>query len=300
MAKSFFAQILDMAGISLPDPNTQHHDPSKYRQTAAAAENTPARSSSGLTRVEQYLQKKNPPAKMTKVEQYLAKKQAAMAEAVTAEEPTPELDDSQLTGVERYLARKQAAGKTTKPQEKTTPAPSKPMTRVEKYLAQKKTAPAKPKAAASVKKAVKTPTTGVDKYLSRKKSAPAPVPAAKKEMMETAPPEEKQIVEVTESKKPATGKAVKKTEKTAPKTTQQEPVAEKTAAAMAGKPRSVIDHAEDADQCQAATQKGSRCRRKSNLEVLTKTIHKQKYRFAVCHQHNNSDFVPFEEFAPQS
>ncbi len=296
MAKSFFAQILDLAGISLPDPNTQYDDPTKYRQTTATGSST--QPSSNLTRVEQYLQKKNPQPKMTRVEQYLAKKQAARETAAIDETAvtTVEPDDSQLTGVARYLARKQAAQKTAEPQEKT--APSKPLTRVEKYLAQKKTAPKKSQPAPAVKKTeASNKTTAVDKYLSRKKSAPAPVPAAKKEMVETARPEDKQIIEVAETKAPVTESKTKTAEK---KPVEKAKAPVKKAGAPASKKPAIIDYAENADQCQAATQKGTRCRRKSNLEVLTKTINKQKYRFAVCHQHNNSDFTPFEEFAPQS
>jgi len=209
MAKSFFTQILDLAGISLPDPNTQHDDPSKYRLSATESQ---AQSASGLTRVEQYLQKKNPPSKkMTRVEQYLAKKQAAMESEKKAQTPetTVVSDDSQLTGVARYLARKQASQQTVTTQKE--PAPSKPKTRVEKYLAQKQSQPKQTskknstdKPAASVKKTepgASAPATGVDKYLSRKKSVPVPAPS--KEIVETAKPEEKPPVEVTKAKKPA-------------------------------------------------------------------------------------------------
>ncbi len=277
MAKNFFSKLLDLAGLNLPDPNSQHHDPTKYRQPSE----TEASTAQGMTRVERYLQKKNPQPELTRVEQYLAKKQQAAAKhkASEASEATlnEEQTDTPLTGVARYLARKQAASKTrTKP----TAAPQKPMTRVEKYLAQKQHAKASSqkktvKAATPEPKQDSAPVTRVDKYLSRKKPAPAP----------TSQPEEKQITPVT-----------KAPEKSVPET-KTEAAAKPTKTAVTEKKKSsVIDHSEHADQCQAATQKGTRCRRKSNLEILIKTIDKQKHRFAVCHQHHNAEFVPFADF----
>ena len=58
----------------------------------------------------------------------------------------------------------------------------------------------------------------------------------------------------------------------------------------------LIDLADNATQCQAATLKGTQCRRKTNLEAIEKTVNKQKYKFSVCSQHNNNDFMPFSEF----
>ncbi len=275
MTKSFFSKLLDLTGLNLPDPNSQHNDPNKYRQPPK----TDVNAEPGMTRVERYLQKKNPQPEPTRVEQYLAKKQQATAQNKAATE-TPETKineaktDTTLTGVARYLAKKQAASKTP---QKPAAAPQKPMTRVEKYLAQKQQAETSPqkktvKAATPEPKQNSTPVTGVDQYLSRKK--PAPVATAK--------PEEKQIT--PETKAPEKPKPELKTE-AAEKPTKP--------AATEKKQPSVIDHSENAVQCQAATQKGTRCRRKSNLEVLTKTINKQKHRFAVCHQHHNAEFVPF-------
>ncbi|WP_198246516.1 hypothetical protein [methane-oxidizing endosymbiont of Gigantopelta aegis] len=279
MAKNFFSKLIDLAGLNLPDPNSQHDDPNKYHQPPKTDTNT----GQGLTRVERYLQKKNPQPEPTRVEQYLAKKQQATAQNKTATETSEiEINDAQtdttLTGVARYLAKKQAASKTRL---KPTSAPQKPMTRVEKYLAQKQQAKASPqkktvKAATLEPKQDSAPVTRVDKYLSRKKPASA---------APTSKPEEKQITPVTE----AAEKTITETKTEAAEKPTKTATTEK-------KQSSVIDHSENADQCQAATQKGTRCRRKSNLEVLIKTINKQKHRFAVCHQHHNAEFVPFAEF----
>ncbi len=279
MAKGFFDQILSLTGLKLPDPNKDHDNPSLYRQepqTNKAEAGQPSR-------VEQYLQKKSGAGK-TGVEKYLEKKSKHQK---TSAQPLD--NEENLTGVARYLAKKQQSSTTGK---KTQETAEKNMTRVEKYLAQQK----KKQSTATRKTEVKkepTPekteaATGVNKYLNRKKTTP-PVVAPSKDLTPVPQAEDKQLIPAkTETKKEE--KAEKPESKETKTTTAPKPAAEKASSGS-----SLIDLAKDADQCQAATLKGSRCRRKSNLETITKTINKQKYRFAVCSQHHNSDFVPFEE-----
>nr|WP_305907492.1 hypothetical protein [Methylomarinum sp. Ch1-1]MDP4520252.1 hypothetical protein [Methylomarinum sp. Ch1-1] len=57
----------------------------------------------------------------------------------------------------------------------------------------------------------------------------------------------------------------------------------------------VIDLAKDAEQCQSATAKGSRCSRTRNLEVIDAVIEGRQYRFRTCKQHHTEDFKPFPE-----
>ncbi len=281
MAKGFFNQILSLAGLKLPDPNKDHDNPSIYRQEPQTSHAEPGQPS----RVEQYLQKKTG-ASQTGVEKYLAKKSKQQKTTTQHQD-----NEENLTGVARYLAKKQQSTASTNAQEST----DNNMTRVEKYLAQQQkkqsTAPHKTEVKtepAPAKPEKKEAVTGVDKYLNRKKTT-APVVTPSKDLTPVTQEEDKQLIpaKTKTRKEEKKGKPEPKETKT---TTAPKPAAEKASSGS-----SLIDLAKDADQCQAATLKGTRCRRKSNLETITKTINKQKYRFAVCSQHHNSDFVPFEE-----
>ena len=104
MAKSFLDQLLDFAGLKLPD-SKGHYAPSAYRDEPSKAE-----TSSGLSRVEKYLQNKNAgteraTTELTGVAKYLAEKEQeekekAEAEAALAKRRTA----TEMTGVARYLA----------------------------------------------------------------------------------------------------------------------------------------------------------------------------------------------------
>lgn len=65
------------------------------------------------------------------------------------------------------------------------------------------------------------------------------------------------------------------------------------------KPTSILNVSENATQCQASTAKGSQCNRSANLTHINRTINKQKYRFAVCNQHNNQSFKPYQSLIKQ-
>lgn len=258
MAKNIFENLLKLTGFNPPNKDG-YYDPSVYRQETKPVKAAPP-AASGTPQ-------------LSRVEQYLAKKQGI-------EQPTS--NSEQLTGVARYLAQKE---QTSQAQTESKQAELAAMTGVERYLAQKQGGAQKPasKPASNTKK-----LTGVDKYLAdKKKVSPAvakptpPKPAAKTAPAKASP----------ESKKA----------KAQPKAAVAEPVVEEPAkekakpAAKKAVKESTIDLAATADQCQAATQKGSRCRRKSNLEAIKQSINSQPYRFAVCSQHNNDDFVPFAE-----
>ncbi len=89
----------------------------------------------------------------------------------------------------------------------------------------------------------------------------------------------------------ATGaKTVKQTvaEKTPAKKTKKQP----RAAVSSGK----INIKDDSGQCQAATAKGTRCKRTSNLENASVSNKGKTYELAVCKQHNNDALQIFSEF----
>ena len=65
------------------------------------------------------------------------------------------------------------------------------------------------------------------------------------------------------------------------------------------KPAGIQNYFENATQCQAGTAKGSQCNRTANLTQINRTINKQKYRFAVCNQHNNPSFKPYQPLIKQ-
>ncbi len=278
MAKNILDQILSLTGIKSPDANG-HYDPSVYRN-----EPSPEKKTSELTGVEKHLQKKNAATagsttEATGVAKYLAQKQQQ-------NQKKSESESSDLTGVAKYLAQKQQKEQEKAEAEATALAN---MTGVARYLAKletdNKTTPSK---TAAVKKENTATLTGVDKYLAKQKTTP-PVIQQPKVLEETPekpmPTPEAKVLE----KQPV---VEKKKETQEEKTIEPEP-ADTTIAKATNK---LINVAANASQCQAATLKGTRCRRKTNLDVIEKTINKQKYKFAACSQHVNSDFIPFSEF----
>ncbi|KAF3982446.1 MAG: hypothetical protein HFP78_01735 [Methylococcales symbiont of Hymedesmia sp. n. MRB-2018] len=65
----------------------------------------------------------------------------------------------------------------------------------------------------------------------------------------------------------------------------------RTAAPATKKPAAIsnanIDLKDGGTQCQAATSKGTRCKRKSNLEDASVSVNRKTYDLTVCKQHNN-------------
>ena len=280
MAKSLIEQLLNLTGLKLPDAKG-HYDPSVYR-----VERTPEPYSG----VDKNLQSQDTNSAqgskaLTGVEKYLAKIQP-----VEQEESQPEVIDQTnpaqatqaLTGVEKYLARKQQEEQEKAEAEAAALAS---MTGVERYLAKLEGKIKKLPDEAAPAKAVSTKNlTGVEKYLAQQKSAaPAPVKQQPKALEETFSEPKSKVMKV----EPVVEKA-------------EEPVAavkEKPAqpAKVAKAVSDLIDLTENAIQCQAATLKGTQCRRTTTLEAIEKTVNQQKYRFCVCSQHNNDDFTPFSE-----
>ena len=265
MTQSLLDKLLDKMGLKLPDA-TGHYDPSVYRDEPAADKSIKGPSKPRTARQEKSTGTKQATTELTGVAKYLAKKYPEIQKSPTQTDTTT---GAGLTGVAKYLAKKQQEEKGKSEAEAKA---LNNMTGVERYLTKSKTAnnPA-PSNTASVEKEASANLTRVEKYLSKQnESAPAP-----------AKPQPEAVTETPKAKvieKPS----VKEEPKTQPK-----PVTEK-------KP-TLINHADNATQCQAATLKGTQCRRKTKLEIIEKTINKQKYKFAVCSQHNNKDFVPLEE-----
>lgn len=285
MAKSIIKHILNITGIKSPDANG-YYDPSVYKPESAATPSSsevterpkPQPAKSGPTRVEKYLASKNPEVQ-----------QAAEPEAAPAQ-------SSELTGVAKYLARKQQELEQQAAAEAEALAN---MTGVARYIAQKEGRVAAQTVAAPAPEPKPeevdiSKLTGVEKYLALQKKAaasPAPAkpkaPAAKPAPAPKAKAEEKPPVEAkpqVEEKPPVKAEA-----KNVAETSVEEAAPQAPAAGDA-----VVDLAANAGQCQAATTKGTQCRRKSGLETIEKTVNDQRYTFAVCSQHNNDGFTPVE------
>lgn len=275
MATSFLRQLLNMTGLQLPNPDGQY-DPSVYRDESPAKPQpaAPGESAGQLTGVEKYLAKKNPkqpeqPApspELTGVAKYLAQKH--QQEEATAKARAEKL--ANMTGVARYLAKLEAGRPDPAPAASTdTPAPKKELTGVDKYLAKQKTSAQN--------------TVPVKKTVN-------PTPVATHVTKAEPKPQTTIINTATEIAKPVEAQPTAETKpEPAPAKKEKEPVKPTATASK------IIDLAEKATQCQAATQKGSRCRRKNNLSTIKHKDGGKQYTFAVCNQHNNADFTPFTE-----
>lgn len=271
MAKNFFQQILNKAGIKSPDANG-YYDPSVYVSEPAASAPQPAgkaatkaeSSTRELTRVEKYLASKNP-------------------EPVAAEPEAAPSASTELTGVAKYLARLQQEAEDKAAAEAETLAN---MTGVARYLAMKEgRIPAQAAAAPAPEPEEEeevdiSKLTGVERYLALQKQGsakPAPAKPASQPKAEAKP---------AVAEQPAVAEEPVVEAESAPEAEEAAPEA------TAG--NDVIDLAANAEQCQAATTKGTQCRRKTGLESVEKTIDGQRYTFAVCGQHNNDGFTPVE------
>jgi len=56
-----------------------------------------------------------------------------------------------------------------------------------------------------------------------------------------------------------------------------------------------IDLKDDSGQCQAATAKGTRCKRSSSLEDATVSLNGKTYKLTVCSQHKNDSLHIFSD-----
>ncbi len=57
-----------------------------------------------------------------------------------------------------------------------------------------------------------------------------------------------------------------------------------------------IDLKDDSNQCQAATAKGTRCKRSSSLEDATVSLNGKTYKLTVCSQHKNDSLQIFSDY----
>jgi hypothetical protein len=267
MAKSFIDQLLDLVGVKLPDAHG-HYSPSVYRDEPSSKKPSDA----GKHQAEKSPETAQATAELTGVARYLAnnypEEQKEAAQADTS-------GTAGLTGVAKYLAQKQQEEQEKAEAEAAALAK---MTGVARYLAKQEgkitTAPAKTETAEPANTAS---LTRVEKYLAKQQITPSDI-SQPEEVQQAAPAKATEQKPVVEEKKTQPKQEVEK----------QSPPAAKT-------PGKIINLAEGASQCQAATSKGTQCRRKTGLETLEKTISHQKYKFAVCSQHNSKEFAPFAE-----
>lgn len=280
MAKSFLEQLLDMTGLKWPDANG-HYNPSVYRDEPGTVETEKGQRPASTAQPKKSVRKSDEAPKgsteLTGVARYLAKKYPEIKPVELQKHST---DTTALTGVAKYLARKQ--------QEEEESAEAKAaalakMTSVERYLSKLDSKRTEASEVAAPKEASPAKSSRVEAYLARQKQAVPVVSHAQANVSasETAVKEVKAAAEVEQE-----NAAQQKTEK------------HSTPPVKA--PSKLINLAESATQCQAATLKGTRCQRKTNLETIEKTINHQKYKFAVCTQHNNRDLTPFSELLQQS
>lgn len=269
MAKSFIDQLLDLVGVKLPDAHG-HYSPSVYRDEQSSKEPSDA----GKHQPKKSPETAQATAELTGVARYLAnnypEEQKEAAQADTS-------GTAGLTGVEKYLAKKQQEEQEKAEAEAAALAK---MTGVARYLAKQEgkitTAPA-PAKTETAEPANTASLTRVEKYLAKQQITPSDI-SQPEEVQQAAPAKATEQKPVVEEKKTQPKQEVEK----------QSPPAAKT-------PGKIINLAEDASQCQAATSKGTQCRRKTGLDTLEKTISHQKYKFAVCSQHNSKEFMPFAE-----
>ncbi|MDQ7090317.1 MAG: hypothetical protein Q9M50_06685 [Methylococcales bacterium] len=113
--------------------------------------------------------------------------------------------------------------------------------------------------------------SGVDKYLTKQTTVEESQPVEK-------PSQQNLVVSVVDEIKPSVAEIA------------DEPVSDVDVKTETDE---IIKPENKATQCQAATMKGSRCRRKSGLKTIEKMVNGQQQQYSVCSQHNNDLFVLF-------
>ncbi len=266
MAQNFLDQILTLTGLKPPD--TTNPPPSIYRDDVSTE-----KKSNNLSGVERYKRQKNTPPELTGTAKYLAKKQQQADKKI-----------EKLTSVDQYLAKKQQLL-----QEKSNVEAKifSKMTGVEKYLfklnANKKMTTSEKVKVVAIEKIETATQSSVEKYLAKQKQTEAIV-------------ETENIAEVKIEAQSANETIIveENLQEEIPATVNEDDLKVEQETATKIETSEIINLAEGATQCQAATVKGSQCRRKSNLIVVEKTVDELRYKFAICRQHNNNAFTPFE------
>ncbi len=185
-----------------------------------------------------------------------------------------------LTGVEKYLAKQAAKSQTSTP---AAPRQAAPQTSVERYLARQAASPAK--------EPPPVPKTRVEKYLAKQGLEPAKTELRAASPGKKAAPAAEQASAATETA-PEPAPAAAQAASTEAKKEPPAAAPEKAPGTAKKAPKGIIDLYVNADQCQASTGKGTRCKRSNNLQQLQHTVGSQQYIFAVCSQHHNDSFIP--------
>jgi len=281
MAQNFLDQVLTITGLKLSPATQKPTPPPIYRDEVI---NTHTNSSE-ISSVERYQQKKNASTGLTGTAKYLAKKQQKIAQ-----------EAAKLTTVDKYLAKKQRA---IQEKNKAEAARLANMTGVEKYLfkleANKKNLDKKTIVAKKIKK-----PSSVDEYVARQE----PVDVTKEDVevltADADGQQENQTAPIRQETKEDDSQKRETEEPKDPvlKDESQQQVAIETIPEQA-ETRDIINLTDKTTQCQAATVRGSQCRRKSNLKTVEKTIDGKTYQFLICSQHDNDAFVAFKNFLQQ-
>jgi hypothetical protein len=263
MATNFLDQVLSLTGLKLPD--TESYSSSSVHQDKAHTGNESDERSS----VERYQQKKNAKASLTGTARYLAKKQQQLEETA-----------AKLTSVDKYLTKQQHQLQKKAKEEATVLAN---MTGVEKYLFKLSTT-----TIVAITQSATLKQSSVDKYLAKQKQQ-TPVGTVKNEAVKLV---DKANIEAVVAGDITQNEPTAKREDEL----QQDTLTADAIAELEVTTEAVIDLVDEITRCQAATMKGTQCRRKTGLEALDTIVDDQAYKFSVCSQHHNDDFVPFAEF----
>ena len=268
MVQNFLDKVLSLTGLKLPDTNNPA--PSIYRDEVSTE-----KKSNNLSGVEKYQRQKNTQPELTGTAKYLAKKQQQADKKI-----------EKLTSVDKYLAKKQQI---LQKKSRVEAKIFSKMTGVEKYLfkldANKKVTTNEKVKVVAIEKTETTTQSSVEKYLAKQKQTEAIVVTENIEEVEieveAVLDEEAVIIEENVSEE-------------IPAAVDEEDSEVEQEAGVEIETSEIINLAEGATQCQAATVRGSQCRRKSNLIVIEKMVAEQRYKFAICRQHDNDTFTPFE------
>jgi len=264
MAKNFLDQAFSILGLKSPR-TTDYYDPSVYKTEVTettiskivATSHLPAKQMTGAAK---YQQKKNlnltEKKGLSSVEKYLLSKQ--QLEEISTEDST----EKQLTGVAKYLSVKHQKEQ----------AALDNMTGVAKYLYYRNNPNKKTpiiEATPKEKEEVPVKLSRVDRYIAKQQK---PMVEQQSEKVSIKEPKvlQKDITQTAIEKEKITRKPEKNEQK-------------------------IVDLSKGANQCQAATVKGTQCRRKKNIQTIERVVNKQQYRFSVCKQHSIDSFIPFKE-----
>lgn len=294
MAINFLDQLLNLAGLKLPEAK-ERYDPSVYiQEDIKPAAGKPSTANAEPARANKTAQKEQATSTLTGVAKYIAKQQPQTANEAQSDAGEPKT--AQLSRVARYVAKLEQEAREKAEAEA---ANLSNMSGVERYLARlegKTVAPPSQTPVTNTQEEIKP--TRVERYLSSRiekkpaKTVAAPAkPVAKETKPATKPvePQAKQPVPAPVSKQAPPAKPAEKKVSKPSAPIKKEPEV-KTAPTD-----KIIDLTVNGEQCHATTSMGKRCRRSTGLKVIERTIDGKRYRFYACPQHNNNDFQPSPE-----